>query len=973
MSDLDHARRVHALMLDALALPEAQRLAFLREQCGDDALLIAQVQELLSGADEAEQFFDRLGGDVDQVISRTSERAEETGRTADGVPADDEEPDLSIGEKVGHFEITGELGRGGMGTVYRATDQRLGREVALKVLPRAVTAGSEIAERFEQEARLLARLSHTNIASIFGIEDHAGLRILVLELIDGPGLEERIRQGRLRISEGLETAMQIARALEVAHRAGIVHRDLKPSNVKLVGSTGLVKVLDFGIATMLPDAELSSADSHRDIVSTGVGRVLGTVAYMSPEQARGDEVDERADIWAWGCVLFEMLCGQRPFQGRTVTDTLAAIIERDPDWNLLPPATPPEVTQMLRRCLRKDPRRRLRNAGDLWLVLEELLHPATDDELRIRETIAPPATWRRALPWAIGAAALAIGLLIGRGFSVAPDQEPTRRLELQIDGEQLRTAAGGRVVAVSPDGSTVAHTADGMLHLRPLDSFEDRQLEGTFGAESPTYSPDGEWIAFFARGQLRKVSVRGGDPFPLCDAALPRGAHWGTDDRIVFSDGTAIYTVPANGGECEVVYGPDPDGEPRRHVWPTWLPGQDKVLYQLTGSRMSQIHVLDLETGASRMLQPSGSDPRYVSTGHLLFTKLGTLFAIAYDLDSGEIGNTPTPVLDDVSAESTGATHMAISDTGVAAYAPSPDNSRELVWVNRDGSESLAAELAGDYTTPRASPDGRRIAMVIRRAGERQVWILDVESQTLSQLPGAHGSIWPAWAPDGERVSFSSGAEGPATVWWQPVSGAAATRISTEGQHQYASSWAANAEVVTWFQPGQNGSRDIWAQRTNSESGSFPVVSTEAHEQGPALSPDARWLVYSANTSGANEVYLEACRPCVEDGQEPGPEGRWQLSTGGGSEAIWSPRGDEVFFRQGSNVMSVQVDLSGRTPRTAAPVQLFDGPYVLGQSGNRNYDVAPTGDTFLMVKNPEESGGFRIRVVLNWFNELRQP
>ena len=970
MSDLERARRVHALLIDALALSEAERSQFLREQCGDDLDLIEQVKRLLQGAGNAEQYFNRLGEDVGDVLEGTAERAataKDRAEEREAAPKPDPS-ELSVGQKLGHFRVSGELGRGGMGTVYRATDLRLGREVALKVLPLSVSDGSEMAERFEQEARLLAALSHTNIASIFGIEEDGGRRLLVLELVDGPGLEERVARGRLSVRESLDIASQIARALEVAHRAGIVHRDLKPSNVKLVGATGVAKVLDFGIATVLPDARVASAESHKDIVSTGVGKVLGTVAYMSPEQARGDQVDERTDIWAWGCVLYEMLCGQRPFQGRTVTDTLAAIIEREPDWTRLPATLPTEASRMLRRCLSKDPRRRLRNAGDLWLILEEILHPGTEDDLTLLE-VKPTKSWTRALPWALAIAAAGLGVLIGRSFD-APEQEPTRRLELVVSSEQLRTAAGGRTVAISADGTTLAHTADGKLHLRPLDAFEDHELEGGFGAESPAFSPDGEWLTFFQRGQLRKISVLGGDPFALCAAALPRGADWGADNRIVFSDGESLFTVSGSGGNCTPLRSPGPADDQVKFLWPSWLPGGTKVLFQLAGPRSGGIAVLDVASGEITTVQSSGADPRYVATGHILYTRLGTLFSIAYDPDTGEIGTDPRPVLDGISAESTGASHMAVSASGVLAYAPSPDPSRELVWVDRNGSESLAARPSGDYTTPRVSPDANRIAVVIRRAGERQVWLYDVRNETVRQLTQGATNIWPAWAPDGERISFSNGTEGPATIWWQSADGSAPTKISTQGRHQYASSWAANENVITWFQPGPDGTRDIWAHRIDSEAGSFPVVSTSAHEQGPALSPDARWIAYAANTTGRNEIYVEACPGCLGADAGDAVEGRWQVSTAGGGEPIWSPRGDELFYRQGSNVMSVRIDFSDGTPRAQSAVELFDGPYVIGQSGNPEYDVAPDGDRFLMVKNPEEAGAQRIRVVLNWFAEL---
>jgi serine/threonine-protein kinase len=994
--DPERDRRAHSLLADALELSADERGDFLARKCAGDDELLQSVEALLGEADQAGRYFDRLGGEIGRILeqsgvsvaasgadvgSRDGDLSSDSAGGAVDISASvaaDASPhqaadSLAVGDQLGHYRVNGVLGAGGMGTVYQATDLRLGRDVALKVVPERVMADTELGARFEQEARLLASLSHPNIGAIFGIHEDGDHKVLVLELIEGTTLAEHLAAGRLDIDEALEIAAQIARALEGAHRAGIVHRDLKPSNIKITPE-GVVKVLDFGIAKVLERGfrDESAGAGYDRMVSTAAGRILGSVAYMSPEQATGRGVDERADLWAFGCVLYEMLIGGRAFTGDSVTETLAAIIQGEPDWQRLPAATPAPVRELLVRCLRKDPRRRLRSAGDAWLVIDETLSPPADAGA-VPAIAAEPrkAVWPRAFPWVIASLAALAGLMAGRAVWVG-EPVPPFHLELAVPGERLRTAVGGRALALSSDGTMLAHTAGGQLHLRSLDSFEDRPLETTLGAETPFFSPDGEWIGYFARGSLEKISVRGGSPFSLCPASLPRGASWGESETIVFSDGVTLWHVPAEGGDCAILARPEETAGEVRFIWPELLPGGENVLFQRALRGSSQIAAVSLETGEITPLLEGGTDPRYLPTGHLAYARGGALFAVRFDPSRLMVMGSPTPVLDGILMESTGAAHLAISANGVLAYLNSPDPERQLVWVDRLGREEPLRVERGEFEAPRLSPDGTRLAVVLRRAGERQVWIHDLVKGTSRQLTFEGTNIWPEWTPDSEGVVFASGREGPATIWWRRSEGSGeAKRLTASGEHQYVPTWSADPPLMGFFAVGPTGTRDIMI---DPGDGSAPraIVATSAHEQGPAISPDARWIAYVSNVSGNNEVYVESCAGCRADTAEGGPPSsrRWQVSTAGGGEPVWSSDGRDLFYRDGDTLMVVTFIVDGE-PRPQPAQRLFSGSYLTDESGNPDYDVAPDGQRFVMVKPTRDDRASTIRIVLNWFDELR--
>ncbi|MGD8328483.1 MAG: protein kinase [Acidobacteriota bacterium] len=962
-------QQVEDLLAEALDQDPVKRDAFVAGRCGTDEELRAEVLSLLEASAEADDYFEELGGRAG--IPRDKSFDDDAPPPRDSEPAPD---DSLIGHRVSHFEIVGFLGQGGMGRVYRARDVQLNRDVALKVIADELAGNTTQSARLKREAQALAALNHPNIAAIYGVEKLGEHQALVLELVEGRSLSQVMkddRRGGLRVSEALDIARQVADALEAAHDKGIVHRDLKPANIALTPDHQ-VKVLDFGIAKALqPDIDVDGDPEWSPtelMAATQPGRIMGTVSYMSPEQARGKPVDARTDVWAFGCVLYEMLAGKKAFGGETATDAIVSILEHEPDWEALPPSVPSQVVALLRRCLRKNPKRRLRSIGDAWLEIDEVLQLPTAE--RERPAVEPAAApWTRALPWALavvlGAAALWLAL--------APDgspSDPTRRLEIAVRSDDLRSPLGGRTLAIAPDGAMVVHTSAAGLSLRPLDRFGATPIADTVGAESPFFSPDGAWVGYFARGRLWKVSVRGGAPFELCDASTPRGAYWDESDTIVYSDGTSLWRTDERGGRCEQLATPDAAAGEIRYEWPAPLPGGGALLFEMVGNGWSRLSILRLDDHAVSTLSEVGADAHYLATGHVVYSRAGSLFAVPFDIASLTATGDPRPVLDGVRAESTGAAHVAFARNGVVAYVPTADPDYRLVWVDRQGKVEVISETSGDYAAPRVAPDGNRIALAIRRAGEQQVWVHDVARDVQQRVTENGSSNWPDWTPDGERVLFSSGRRGPSSIWWKRADGTGdAEQLARTNGVQYAVAVADRAPVAAYFQVDAGGTRDIWALPLQPGAAPIPLVSTGDHEQGAALSPDGKWLAYVSNASGRNEVYVQPCIPCTEDPPET-RAGRRQVSFNGGGEPVWASDGDELFFREGDRMMSVRFDVADDF-RPQRPQVLFEGAFAPGQSGNRYYDIDPDGERFVMLQSagPDPQRA-RINVIINWFPEL---
>jgi Tol biopolymer transport system component len=901
---------------------------------------------------------------------------------------------LALGTKLGPYDIVALLGAGGMGEVYRATDSRLGRDVALKVLPEAFARDAQRMARFEREAKFLASLNHPNIASIYGLEESDGTRALVMELVEGQTLGERIKNGALALDEALPVGKQIAEGLEYAHERGIIHRDLKPSNVKLTPD-GQVKLLDFGLAKALDgdtaDEELQNSPTL-SAAATRAGALLGTAAYMSPEQARGKRVDRRADIWAFGCVLYEMLTGRRAFSGETTSDILASVIRAEPDWSFLPASVPARIHELLRRCLQKDPKQRLQAIGDARITIQETLSGSPISE-GVAGVMIPRAA-RRVMLWAV----LTVGLLVGAistGFIAltlrrTPTAGPVGRFAFTFPSPGEAAAAAGMplsdfpAVAISPDGTEIAyvagHAQTTQIFLRLLDRLEPQPLAGTANATSPFFSPDGQWVGFFADGKLKKVSIHGGDPTTLCDTAINRNGAWGPDNAIIFAPAlfSGLMRVSAAGGSPEVLTTPDFSKGEISHRWPEILPGGRAVVFVIAGAKdigffsESKIAVERLDTHERKILPIQGSFPRYSPTGHLLFVSEGRVFAVGFDLNRLEVTGKPTPVLDGVkTSPNSGAADYVVSKTGSLAYLSENASASggNLVWEDRKGQVKELPAPARIYVSPQISPDGQRVAVSIFSGGSlfrADIWLYEISHGTLTRLTFDEQSAEPVWSPDGKQIAFARmrGAKPGILLKAADGSGTAETLVSGDNFIQTPTSWSLDGKFLTYWEVGAETGADIWILPLQGERKPWPFLQTKFNEGEAKFSPDGRWVAYSSDESGRPEVYV---RPF------PGPGAKWQISTDGGGAPEWARNGRELFYvslagKLVSVVVRTQPAFSADIPRIIADIPSF----LLATFGP-GYSVSSDGQRFLFVKaNVEKGPPDEVRVVLNWTEELKE-
>ena len=904
-------------------------------------------------------------------------------------PSMDRNGTSMISQTIAHYRVQEKIGAGGMGEVYRAQDTRLCRDVALKVLPEVFARDPERMARFEREAKVLASLNHPNIASIYGLEESNGARALVMELVEGLTLAERVKQGPLPLDEALPIAKQIAEGLEYAHERGIIHRDLKPSNVKLTPD-GQLKVLDFGLAKAL-EGETSEEELQNSptlsAAATRAGVLLGTAAYMSPEQARGKRVDRRADIWAFGCVLYEILSGNTAFTGETVSDTLAAVLRSEPDLSSLPSSVPPRIRELLGRCFRKDTKQRLQAIGDARIVLEELLSGKFQElaTVSLAGTVAPPV-WRRAMPWAVAGLAIAAAIAVvfwGRGERPAPKASEHLSI-LPPPGDSFSTGFFG-AVAFSPDGTTIAYSArhgtSTRLYLRSLDRFTSSALPGTEDALYPFFSPDGQWVGFSADGKLKKVLAHGGEPVTLCEATSIRGASWGTDDTIFFvpTFQSGLMRVSATGGTPQVFTTVESSKGERSHRWPEILPGGKAVLYSIiaandVGSWVdSKIAVERLDTHEKKILPIRGTYPRYSPSGHLVYMREESLFAVPFDLKSLEVTGPTVPVLEAVAmVTNSGLANFAVSRTGSLAYIPgNPLSARGLLtWMSRKGSvESLAAP-AQVYSNLRLSPDGQRVAMAVRSGPQVDVWVYDISNGALSRLTFDGRSTLPIWTPDGKKITFMRSGDAGVELVSKSADGTGSEEILLHGQEfsRVPGSWSPDGKFLLYSPVYPDTGCDIFVLPMEVDSKPRPFVQTKFDEYDPRFSPDGHWVAYISNETGRGEIYVQPF---------PGPGGKWQVSTEGGLWPVWARDGRELFYLSTSvgKLMSVSVTtqprFSASTPRFIADLPPL--PSSSGASNNGVFEASPDGQRFLFVKvnGPDASSG-EIRVILNWDEELRR-
>jgi len=880
-----------------------------------------------------------------------------------------------------------------MGQVYRATDTKLKRQVAIKILPPSLATDHDRLARFQREAEVLASLNHPNIAIIHGLEDGDGVKALVMELVEGDDLSQRISRGAIPLDEALPIAKQIADALEAAHEQGIIHRDLKPANIK-VRSDGTVKVLDFGLAkTASADTTSPVTQSPTTFGPTAAGTLLGTAPYMSPEQVRGTPADKRADIWAFGCVLYEMLTGRRAFGGDTSSDASAAILERQPEWKALPDNTPPAIRRLLRRCLEKDRRQRQRDIGDARLEINDVLAGAD---------LAPPSSRagraaRVIAPIAIGAFLIGAGAAwsLRRPPDSAASTAPVRRLTVRIqsgvvgiDAGLLGALRGGRGLAVSPDGTRVVLVASSegpfRLYVRALNQAGGQLIDGTEGASAPFWSPDGRWIAYFASGKLRKIPAEGGRPTTVCDVVDDTGGAsgaWGPDATIVYALPTSaragLMRVPAGGGTPEVFTTPDPDVG-GGHGDPSFTVDGRAVLFVTRQTRdgvAPSIMLRSLATPEQRKLVEGTDRPLHIASGYLMFGRGPAVFAARFDSAAWRVLGTSVPVQDAVVRG-----QVDLSADGLLTYIAEPSvDGRALVWVDRAGAAIPLLQEHRGFARPRLSPDEKRLTVevaqdtgdpALRTLGAlgsgSDVWVYSFQNGAFTRLTSTGRSNSPFWTPAGARIAFRTGA----TIFWQAADGLgpAEPLIAPTDQGLKAGSsvapgvWSPDGRTLLFVvhTSGPNGA-DIWALKPGPPRSLRPLIERPGDQWSVRVSPDGRWMSYASNESGRFEIYVEPF----------GGGARHPVSTDGGEQAIWSPKGDELFYRAGDRMMAVTVPARGSSFEAARPHELFRGRYA--SSDLAAYDVSRDATRFLMVRPSEdELRPAEISIVENWTGELKR-
>ena len=877
------------------------------------------------------------------------------------------------------YEIRGLLGAGGMGEVHRAYDKRLGREVAIKRLPEAFTTDPGRLARFEREARVLASLNHPNIAAIYGIEDtstdpeHRSCA-LILELVEGPTLADRIDRGPLKIAEATDVAIQIARALEAAHESGIVHRDLKPANVKITPQ-GTVKVLDFGIAipATAVDPASHTALSTVTLQPTESGFIIGTPSYMSPEQARGLAVDRRTDVWAFGCVLFEMLTGKSPFSGPTTSDIVAKVLEREPDWSLLPEAVPEAMHRVLRWALVKDVHRRLRHIGDAILELES--SPSS--------TPRPDTTaaWRR---WPVIAAlvgAAMIGVIIGAvvgGRWLRSQPAPATRASSRFAIPVAPLEVIPQNVAISPDGRYLAYLAGPPAHqktyLRQVNDRESRVIsEVPMQAPQPFFSPDSQWVAFFDANKLKKMPVGGGSSIILAEAPTPRGGAWIDDGTIVFvpvSRG-GLMLISADGGSPQVLTSPDETRGETSHRQPVFLPESRTVLFVAeSGPAGRSLQAVSLDTKTIRILNSGeGLLPSYLPTGHLAQVIEGRLVVTPFDGKALRFTGPPVTLLEDVNS-------FSFSNEGTLVYSEAPAyNTRvsTVVWTTRDGSTTSLPLPPAIYDHPRASADGRKI--VIHRVDGRVVsgsglpasgglWLYDIARETLSKLTYGTADDWPVWTADGTSIIY--GSNRPRTLWdvlEAPIDGSApAKELVTLPLIQIPRAASPTGDALIYQEQYADRPSALWRLPLRGTAEPRPLFGASAGEMMPTFSPDGQWIGYVSKQSGRDEVYVRS---------STGEGSIFTISNGGGVEPVWSADGRELFYRADDKMMAVDVVLS-TSLSFGKPHVLFEGSYLFGATESQGFDVSRDGRRFLMLKPERRFEPIPLSVIVNWFDDLKE-
>jgi Tol biopolymer transport system component len=889
--------------------------------------------------------------------------------------------------RIGQYQVIEKIGQGGMGEVYRAHDEKLGRDVALKLLPKALAHDGQSLARLEREARTLASLNHPNIAAIYGLEESDGVRALVMELVEGKTLSEYMcapgGKGLKPLSpeEVLPIARQIAEALEYAHEHGVIHRDLKPANVNITPE-GTVKVLDFGLAKVRYDQDSADADPGNSptlsVMATQAGMILGTAAYMAPEQAKGKRVDRRADIWAFGCVLFELLAGKKAFEGETISEVLAAVIKSDPDWTALPETTPPAIQRLLRRCLQKDVRQRLQAVGDARIVIEETLSGAGVDggaAVGADRIVAAAGATRlgRALPWALGAIAILFAGVEGRLLlKPAPRQNAIRFTVPQPDNTDL--VFGGET-AISPDGrmlAFVAQSGEGKiaeLWLHHLDSLTSQPIPGTEGAGYPFWSPDSQWIGFEAHGKLEKIAVSGGAPLTICDDE-GHGATWNSDGVILFPNQDGLYRVPDSGGTPALVLSADKTRNEAGYGFPQFLPDGRHFLVEVEtpGKQPNYIGAGSLDSKTAKHLVQISSVSFYAPPGEVLYLDQGTLMARPFSTTALDFTGPAVPIAQNVGSYMGGVyTFFSTSPSGVLAYQTvPPESTNQMTWFNRAGQKVDTVGQANIYSNPALSPEGARIAVGVGDHSKANIWVYDLKRGTASRLTfGSAYDVNPVWSPDGSQVFFSSHSSGPWGIYKKVADGLGNTQsvFQSGNQDKAINDLTADGRYAIYDTAAATRNQ-LWALPLFGDRNPFPFVQGDFGAASARFSTNGRYVAYSSSESGREEVYVQTF---------PQHSGRWQISTSGGVQPIWRRDGKELFYlTEDEKLMAVDVNTTSATFQVGIPKQLFQAQLVPIYYWRNIYVPSPDGQRFLML-TPEGDGKPQpITVVVNWPTLLKR-
>jgi hypothetical protein len=976
-------QQIKRLYFAALERGPEERAAFLEESCAGDEDLRREVESLIATQSGIDRFIE---SPAIEVASKALAR--------------DQAPPVDlIGRTIAHYRIVEKIGAGGMGVVYRARDEHLRRDVAVKILPEFFASDPERMARLDREAWLLASLNHPNIAAIHGLEAFDGKRFLVMELVEGETLAQKIAKGPLSVNEILDTCRQIAEGLEAAHEKGIIHRDLKPANVKITPE-GKVKVLDFGLAKAF-QGDMTAADPSKSPTLTDQmtrpGVILGTAAYMSPEQAKGKPVDKRTDIWAFGCVLYECLTGKRAFQGETITETLASILKDEPDLNPLPPDTPTNVRALIRRCLQKNARNRLHDIADARIEIDEAGASPAEKGAIIRRF---PLGWILAVGALLFFAGILIRPLIWKSqessFATGPVASVIKLAPgYSLDGIRSyiefnwpsRTA-----MAISSDGRFIVYCAVNdaapagerpRLFLRRIDQLEASPIAGTDGGIAPFLSPDDRWVGFWADSKLKKVPIEGGMAQDICEATALFGASWGADDRIVFADPArhfGLSVVAASGGKAEILTEPDKAREERDHRLPSCLPNAQGVLFTImreTGDLNPRVALFNNKAREWKVLLDDASDARYVPTGHLVFLRQAILMAAPFSLSNFKTTGQAVSIRPNIMqmlnspGHNSGAGQFSLSKSGCLLYASGsiiPDWNNSLAWVDRKGSDEPASSKRAHNYVPRLSPDGKRIAY--QRLGmKKEIWICDT-GQDMSYPLISEGRSWsPLWTPDGRKVVFGWRGSGLSSgVFSIPSDGSAPKEqlfACPLSDHTYSlNSLSPDGNLLAFVDYGADQA-DIRLYNFTSQ-GITPFMVTEHNEYFPSFSPDGRWLAYSSDREGRLEVYVSL---------SSGVGGAVKVSREGGTEPGWARSGKQMFYRSldGSQMWVVDVQ-TGTDFSAGKPSLLFESTRFGGATYQRCWDISLDDQRFLMVKREERPVKPVTEMILiqNWFEELKR-